>query len=260
MPPSRKKVRLLNVEVDDITLEELVDSFQEGVLLTLHVDMIVKLQKDREFYELLPAFSPITCDSQILVAAARVLGTPLRGRVSGSDFFPRYYLKHRDNPAVTIFLCGGGPGIAQAAAENINRTVGRTMVVGTDSPPFDYDKRPGEIDRMVERINQSKASVLVVGLGAGRQEKFILRQRERLPGVKAFLPLGGTIDYEARTLKRPPSWVTDVGLEWLYRLVSEPKQRWRRYILHQPPVLYYLALQRLGLYQNPFAPVRPQLT
>src|SRR6267142_172664 len=65
-----KKVRLLNVDVDDITLDELVDSFQEGLLLTLHVDMIMKLQKDREFYELLPNFSPITCDSQILVAAA----------------------------------------------------------------------------------------------------------------------------------------------------------------------------------------------
>jgi N-acetylglucosaminyldiphosphoundecaprenol N-acetyl-beta-D-mannosaminyltransferase len=254
MPPSPRKVRLLNVDVDDMTLEELVDSFQEGMLLTLHVDMIVKLQKDREFYELLPSFSPITCDSQILVAAAKVLGTPLRGRVSGSDFFPHYYRKHKDNPSVTIFLCGGGPGVAEAAGKNINQTVGRAMVVGTDSPPFDYDKRPGEIDRMVERINHSQASVLVVGLGAGRQEKFMVQNRHRLPLVKAFLPLGGTLDYEARTLKRPPSWLTDAGLEWFYRLVSEPRQRWRRYLMHQPPVLYYLTLQRLGLYRNPFGP------
>jgi exopolysaccharide biosynthesis WecB/TagA/CpsF family protein len=248
-----KKVRLLNVDVDDITLDELVDSFEEGFLLTLHVDMIMKLQKDREFYELLANFSPITCDSQILVAAAEALGTPLRGRVSGSDFFPRYYLKHKDNPQVTVFLCGGGPGIAEIAAQNINHRVGRRMVVGVDSPPFDYDRTPGEVDRMVERINQSGASVLVVGLGAGRQEKFIVEQRARLPLVKTFLPLGGTIDYEARTLKRPASWVTNAGLEWLYRLVSEPRARWRRYLVHQPPVLYYLALQRLGLYRNPFA-------
>jgi exopolysaccharide biosynthesis WecB/TagA/CpsF family protein len=248
-----KKVRLLNVDVDNITLDELVDSFQEGLLLTLHVDMIMKLQKDREFYELLPNFSPITCDSQILVAAAKALGTPLRGRVSGSDFFPRYYLKHKNNPSVTIFICGGGPGVAEIAGRNINNRVGRKMVVGTDSPPFDYDRMPGEIDRMVERINHSGATVLVVGLGAGRQEKFIVRQRQRLPLVKTFLPLGGTIDYEARTIKRPTSWVTDAGLEWLYRLMSEPQLRWRRYLLHQPPVLYYLALQRLGLYGNPFA-------
>jgi len=71
--------------------------------------------------------------------------------------------------------------------------------------------------------------------------------------VRTFLPLGGTIDYEARTLERPAPWVTDAGLEWLYRLVKEPRQRWRRYLVHQPPVLYHLARQRLGLYRNPFA-------
>jgi N-acetylglucosaminyldiphosphoundecaprenol N-acetyl-beta-D-mannosaminyltransferase len=70
--------------------------------------------------------------------------------------------------------------------------------------------------------------------------------------VKTFLPLGGTIDYEAQILKRPPPWMTDRGLEWLYRLVNEPRQRWRRYLIHQPPVLWYLAKQRLGMYKNPF--------
>jgi N-acetylglucosaminyldiphosphoundecaprenol N-acetyl-beta-D-mannosaminyltransferase len=247
-----RKVRLLNVDVDDITMEELLDSFDEGMLLTLHVDMIVKLQRDRDFFEILPHFSPITCDSQILMAAARALGTPLRERVSGSDFFPRYYMKHKNDPRVTLFICGGRPGVAARAAENINARVGRKMVVGTDSPPFDYDRRPGEVGRMIDRINTSGATVLLVGLGAGRQEKFVVRYRDRLPVVKTFLPLGGTIDYEAQILKRPPPWVTDRGLEWLYRLVYEPQQRWRRYLIHQPPVLWYLAKQRLGMYKNPF--------
>ena len=249
-----RKVRLLNVDVDDITLEELLDSFRDGMLLTLHVDMLMKLQTDREFYEILPYFNPITCDSQILVAAANTLGTPLRGRVSGSDFFPRYYMKHKEDPRVTIFICGGTPGVAEVAAKNINQKVGREMVVGADSPPLDFDRKPGEIDRMVERINRSKASVLLVGLGAGRQEKFIVKQRDRLPWVKTFLPLGGTIDYEAQALKRPAPWVTDSGLEWLYRLTREPRQRWRRYLVDQPPVIWHLARQRLGLYRNPFSP------
>ena len=251
--PARPRVQLLNVAVDDVTLEELLGSFREGMLLTLHVDMIMKLQQDREFYQLLPHFQVITCDSQILLAAAKALGTPLRQRVSGSDFFPRFYGKYKDDPTVTVFLCGGGSGIAERAAKNINAFVGREMVVGTDSPPFDYDVKPGEIDRMISRINESRASVLLVGLGAGRQEKFLVKYRDRLPHVRTFLPLGGTIDYEARTLERPAPWVTDAGLEWLYRLVKEPRQRWHRYLVHQPPVLYHLARQRLGLYRNPFA-------
>jgi N-acetylglucosaminyldiphosphoundecaprenol N-acetyl-beta-D-mannosaminyltransferase len=252
--PARRRVRLLNVEVDDLTMDELVESFREGLLLTLHVDMIMKLQKDREFYEVLPQFDVVTCDSQILVAAARLLGTPLKGRVSGSDFFPRFYTKHLHDPSITMFLCGGTPGVAEIAARNLNEKAGRRMVVGTDAPPFDYDRRPGEVDRMVERIDASGATVLVVGLGAGRQEKFIVQNRARLPKVRAFLPLGGTLDYEARTLPRPPAWVTDAGLEWLYRLLREPRQRWRRYLVHQPPVLWHLLRQRLGLYRDPFAP------
>jgi len=248
------KVRLLNVDVDDITMDELLEKFREGMLLTLHVDMIVKLQKDREFYEMLPQFDLITCDSQILFLAARAMGTPLRERVSGSDFFPRFYLKHREDPLVTLFICGAGPGVAEIARAKINAKVGREMVVGTDSPPFDYDRTPGVIDSMIEKINASGATALLVGLGAGRQEKFIVKYRDRMPQVRTFLPLGGTIDYEAQTLPRPSRWVTEAGLEWLYRLVSEPRQRWRRYVVHQPPVLYELTKQRMGLYRNPFAP------
>jgi N-acetylglucosaminyldiphosphoundecaprenol N-acetyl-beta-D-mannosaminyltransferase len=249
----RERVRLLNVDVDNITMDELVDSFREGLLLTLHVDMIMKLQKDREFYEILPEFDVVTCDSQVLFAASKVLGTPLKERVSGSDFFPRFYTRHKDDPSVTVFICGGGPGVAEVARRNVNAKVGREMVVGADSPPFDYDVRPGEIERMIDTINASRASVLVAGLGAGRQEKFIVGHRERMPHVKTFLPLGGTIDYEAGALRRPASWVTDAGLEWLYRLFREPRQRWRRYLVHQPPVLYRLAQQWVGRYRDPFS-------
>jgi exopolysaccharide biosynthesis WecB/TagA/CpsF family protein len=248
-----RRVRFLNVEVDDITMDELVETFHEGLLLTLHVDMLMKLQNDREFYEMLPQFSPVTCDSQILYAAAKLLGTPLRERVSGSDFFPRFYMKYRSDPRVTIFICGGAPGVADLAARTINAKVGRTMVVGTDSPAFDCETRPAEMERVVARINESRATVLLVGLGAGRQEKFIVRYRDRMPHVKMFLPLGGTVDYEAGTLPRPKPWVTDAGLEWLYRVVRQPRQRWHRYFVQQPPALYLLAQQALGLYRNPFA-------
>ncbi len=247
-----RRVQLLNVWVDDVTMDELLASFREGMLLTLHVDMIMKLQRDREFFDILGEFDVVTCDSQILFAASNLLGTPLRERVSGSDFFPRFYERYAADPSVTVFICGAGPGIAERAAKSVNAKVGREMVVGADSPPFDYDSKPGEIDRMIARINESRASVLLVGLGAGRQEKFMVKYRDRFPHVRTFLPLGGTIDYEARTLRRPAPWVTSSGLEWLYRLLSEPRQRWHRYLVHQPPVLRLLAMQRLGLYRNPF--------
>jgi len=248
-----RKVRLLNVDVDDVQMDELVETFRKGVMLTLHVDMIMKLQKDEEFYNLLPRFDVITCDSQVLTVASRLLGTPLGERVSGSDFFPRFYNRYKDDPSVRLFICGGAPGIAGIARDNVNAKVGREMVVGTNSPSRDFEAHPDELARVIDEINRSGATVLLVGLGGGRQEKFIFKYRDRLTGIRLFLPLGGTIDYEAESLKRPPSWITNAGLEWLYRLLREPRQRWHRYIVHQPPFLYLLARQMLGTYRDPFA-------
>jgi N-acetylglucosaminyldiphosphoundecaprenol N-acetyl-beta-D-mannosaminyltransferase len=249
-----RKVRLLNVDVDDVGMDELVETFRQGVMLTLHVDMIMKLQKDREFYQLLPEFDVVTCDSQILTVAARLLGTPLKQRVSGSDYFPRFYNRYKDDASVTVFICGGAPGVAEIARKNVNAKVGREMIVGTSSPSRDYEGRPEEIEQIIADINSSGATVLVIGLGGGRQEKFIFKYRERLPLIRLYLPLGGTIDYEAESLKRPPAWITNAGLEWLYRLLREPRQRWHRYIVHQPPFLYLLARQLTGVYRDPFGP------
>lgn len=249
---SSRKVPVLNVHVHDVTMNELLTGFDHGLLLTLHTDMLVKLQKDRAFHDALHRFDLVTCDSQILFFALRLMGTPVRERVSGSDFLPRFYMARRNDPSVSIFLCGGKPGVADLAARRINERAGRQIVVGADAPAFDYETNPAEIDRVIDRINASGATVLVVGLGGGRQEKFILDHRARLPKVRMFLPLGGTIDYEAGTLKRPAPWVTNMGLEWLYRVMKEPRQRWRRYFLEDPPALWLLLKQKLGLYRNPF--------
>ena len=89
-----KQVPMLNAWVHDIAMDDLVEHFREGVLLTLHVDMIMKLQTDREFHDLLDRFDVITCDSQIMYFATKFLGTPVRERVSGSDYFPRFYMRH----------------------------------------------------------------------------------------------------------------------------------------------------------------------
>jgi len=218
---------LLNVHVHDVTMQEVLERFDEGLMLTLHSDMLIKLQHDREFYEAFKAFDLITCDSQILAWVLKLMGKPVRERVSGSDYFPKFYMHHKDNPAVSAFLLGGQPGVADTAAARINGLVGRDFIAGTYAPPFDFDDKPEEVDRIVEAVNASGATALLVGLG-------------------------GAIDYEAQTLKRPAPWVTNMGLEWLYRVVKEPRARWRRYFIEQPPVLWLLLKQRLGFYRNPF--------
>ncbi|KPP83955.1 MAG: N-acetylglucosaminyldiphosphoundecaprenol N-acetyl-beta-D-mannosaminyltransferase TagA [Rhodobacteraceae bacterium HLUCCA08] len=248
-----RKVPMLNAYVHDLSMDDLVAHFTEGLLLTLHVDMAMKLQQDRDFYQIIDQFDVITCDSQIMYFATKFLGTPVRERVSGSDYFPRFYMHHKENPDITVYLMGGKPGIAEQAADNINAKVGRRMIVGTDAPAFDFENKPGEIDRMIEAVNASGATVCLVGLGGGRQEKFIIRYKDRMPGVKLWLPLGGTIDYESGTFARPPKWITEWGFEWLYRLLREPRARFHRYVVHEPPFLWAVLKQKLGRYRDPFA-------
>ena len=138
------------------------------------------------------------------------------------------------------------------AMAKINAKVGREIVVGGYGPPPGFMDDPAQIDAIIDTINESGASVVVVGIAAGMQERFIMRYRDRMPAAKLFLPLGGTIDYEAGAVKRPPAWITTIGMEWFWRLAREPKRRWRRYVLVQPPVLWHLLRQATGTYRNPF--------
>lgn len=249
---SYKTVPMLNAYVHDIAMDDLVENFTEGAMLTLHVDMIMKLQQDRDFYNIIDKFDVITCDSQIMYFATKWLGAPVQERVSGSDYFPKFYMHHKDNPEITVFLCGGKPGVAEKAAENINEKTGRKFIVGTDSPSFDFDRDEVEVERMIAAINASGATACLVGLAGGRQEKFIMEYRDRMPTVKLWLPLGGTIDYESGTFDRPPVWITEWGFEWFYRLIKEPRARFHRYVIHEPPFLWAVFKQKFGWYKDPF--------
>jgi exopolysaccharide biosynthesis WecB/TagA/CpsF family protein len=242
----------LNVDIDNITMEDLLQ-LRRGTFITVHTDMMRLFHTNREFHALLDEYDLVTCDSQILVYAAKVLGTPFKERVSGSDYLPRFYTKYADDPSVRMFLCGAAPGIADIARDRINAKVGRQIVVGTDSPPLGWLDNPDEVTRVIDKINASDATVLVVGLGAPKQDFFIHTYRDRMPGIDLFMPLGGTIDYEAGHVRRPAPWVTNIGLEWLWRVLSDPATRWRRYFVEQPPVMWHLLKQRLGRYHDPFA-------
>ena len=247
-----KRVRLLNVDFDAVTMDQLLE-MREGSILTVHVDMIAKFQKDRDVWERHKQFDVITCDSQILYFASKLFRLGLPERVSGSDYFPLFYDRYRNDPSVTVFICGAMGDVPERAMINVNKKVGREFVVGAYGPPAGYQNDSGEVDRIIKMINESGATALMVGLGAGTQEKFLFDIRDRLTSVKLLLPLGGTIDYEAGDVKRPPAWITTVGLEWFWRLAREPKRRWKRYLVQQPPVLYHLARQAVGRYRNPWA-------
>lgn len=242
------KVVFLNMAVENISLADLLMNLKTGVLHTLNIDHLMKLQYDSEFLEAYKSAEYKVCDSQILVNISRFFGTPLKERISGSDFLPNFYDYHSHNSNTTIFLLGGLGKTAEKARDNINRKVGRNMVIGAHSPSLGFEKNHQECLNIVAKINACKPTVLVIGVGAPKQEKWLYRYRSLLPSVKIFLAVGAAIDFEAGVQKRAPRWVSNLGFEWLHRLLYDPNRLWKRYLVDDLSCLSLIIRQKMGLY------------
>ena len=248
------QVKLLNIDLHNTTMLEMLDNLRfGGVVFTANVDHLIKLQKNKDFYLAYQESDYRVCDSQVLLYASNFLGTPLTEKLSGSDLFPAFYTYYKHDKNVKIFLLGAAPGIAKQAQKKINLKVGRDIVVASYSPTFGFEKDEEECQRIIDLIDQSGATVLAIGVGAPKQELWLTKYKDQLKNVKLFLAIGATIDFEAGNIQRSPKWMSQVGLEWLYRILCEPKRLWKRYIVDDLPFLWLIVKQRLNLYQNPWS-------
>lgn len=252
MRPTR--VQILNATLDNLTLPELLERFESGLLVTPNVDHLMKLQHDAEFYRCYQQAQFTVCDSRIVFVLSRLLfpRSALRAQITGSDFFPAFCRYHASRPdGAKVFLLGGSAQSVTKAAAMINQRSGAEIVVGYYSPPFGFERDPEETARIIEAVNQSGADTLAVGVGAPKQEKWICAHRHKLPGIARYLAIGATIEFESGELSRSPRWMTSLGLEWLYRLTQEPRRLTRRYLIEDIPFFWLLLKQRLGVYRNP---------
>lgn len=248
------KSRLLNVEIDNVSQEELLAQLKKGVLVTPNVDQIVKMQSDREYYEIVKKAEWVVCDSKILLLCSRLTKNPLKTSVPGSSFFPAFYEYHKNDENCKIFLLGAMDGVAQKAMNIINRKVGREIVVGAYSPSYGFEKKQEENEEIYKMINESGANVVLVGVGCPKQEKWIDAHKCQMPNVKIWMALGATIDFEAGNIKRAPMIWQNMYMEWFYRFLQEPKRMYKRYFVDDPIFFWYFLKQLLGLYKNPFKP------
>ena len=245
-----ERVNLLNICLDNLSKKELLTRLGHGgIVVTPNVDHLMKLQKDPEFHQVYRKSDYVVCDSKILFYASRVLGQPIQEKISGLDLFPAFYEYYKHDENVTIFLLGGTPISVQLAKRKINQKVGRNMVVGVYSPPFGFENYVNENEKIVALINRSEATTLAVGLGVPKQEKWIYKYKEQLPYIKTLLPIGATINFESGHIARYRKWMSEVGLEWMYRLMSEPRRLWKRYLIEDLPFGWLLMQQLLNRYE-----------
>lgn len=246
---NNNQVNILNVSLHNFSKVELLEKLKDGgFVITPNVDHLMKLQKDPDFYQVYQDADYRVCDSKILMYAAKFIGHPIKEKLSGSDLFPAFYEYYKNDENVKIFLLGAAEGVAHKAQENINARVGREMVIGAYSPSFGFEKNEEECDYIIDLINQSGATVLAIGVGAPKQEKWIAKYKNRLTNIKVFLAIGATIDFEAGNIERSPKWMSELGIEWLHRLMSEPQRLAKRYLVEDMPFFWLLLQQKLNRY------------
>jgi N-acetylglucosaminyldiphosphoundecaprenol N-acetyl-beta-D-mannosaminyltransferase len=226
--PSRAQVNILGIRVDNVTNEEALMRIQEFVtdgrlhqVVTVNSEFIMAARDDPDFARILNESHLALPDGQGLLWAARILGTPLKERVTGVDTLVRMVAVAADR-GYRIYFLGGAAGVAEAAARELSHHHPKLAVAGA----YAGSPAPEEEEELVRIVQQAHPHILFVAYGAPRQEQWIARNLFRL-GVPVAMGVGGAFDFISGRAKRAPRWLQRVGLEWLHRLWYEP-WRWRR--------------------------------
>lgn len=231
------KSRMFGIEIDAIRMEDAVSRILCWVredqrpcrfVVTPNVDHAVLLSENEELREAYRHAHLTLADGHPIVWASKLLGKPVPGRVPGSDLVPALFSAADPARPLRAFLLGAAPGVGMRAAENMSRRWPGVRTVGIYSPPPGFENDPEECEYVLGRIALVRPQVVVVGLGAPKQELWVYRHHERIPAPVA-LCVGATIDFLAGEQTRAPVWLQNAGLEWAHRMLTDPRRLVRRY-------------------------------
>lgn len=230
------RIKFMNTDIDNLTMAETLNEIDKLIqkkncsyVVTPNVDHIVRLEKDEELQKVYKNASLILTDGKPLIWISKWYKTPIKEKISGSDLFPKV-CELAANKNYTMYLLGAAEGVADTAARNLMKKYPGLNIVGTYSPPFGFEKNEQEMNKIKTQIQEVHPDILIVGLGCPKQEKFMYYHCKEL-GVPISFGLGASIDFEAGNIKRAPKWMSNHGLEWLYRFSKEPKRLFKRYFV-----------------------------
>ena len=228
-------LRFLGVDIVNTTMDEAIDWIVRRVksglssqLCFVNPDCLNIAFVNPEYRRVLEQADRILPDGVGIHLACRISGTSLVANVNGTDLFPRLCEKAAAEK-LSLFLLGSAPGRAEDTARNMQIRFEGLRIAGTHPGYF----AASEESALVEEINSSRADILLVGLGAPRQDVWIASNLSRLrPAVK--IGVGGLFDFYSERISRAPQWMREIGMEWLWRLVLQPRRMWRRYVVGNP--------------------------
>ena len=226
---------IAGVEFDTLTEEQVVGRVMAGLrhgqggwIVTPNVDICRQVSRNPEARALVGRASIVVADGMPLVWASRLGGEPLPERVTGASLiFSLSAAAAADGRSV--YLLGGEPGVPDKAAAELQSRSPGLRVAGTEAPPPDFG-----LNWVRERLTAARPDIVFAGLGFPKQEQVIAAVAPGLPGTW-FVGCGAAIPFAAGALRRAPEWVQQAGLEWAWRLASEPRRLFRRYLVEDLP-------------------------
>ncbi len=230
---SRTTVAVLDAAIDALTWDEAVQRIarwsagrESRYVCACNVHSVVTAGNDSRFLEAVNSADMATPDGMPIAWALKRLGFPNQSRINGPDLMWRL-LARAQADRQPVFFYGSSPNTLSHLQPRVSAAFPELQIAGALSPPF--RALSDEEDRsIVSTINESGATIVFVGLGCPKQEKWMADHRGRIQGV--MLGVGAAFDYHAGILKRAPGWMQEFGLEWLYRFEQEPRRLWRRYL------------------------------
>ena len=232
------KINILGVAFDALTLGEaeeradaLLCSGAGGYIVTANPEIVLRCREDAAYAAAVNGATLVLADGVGDLCAARILGTPLPGRVAGADLVPRLLARLAERGG-SVFLYGARPGVAERAGESLQSACPGLRIAGTENGYISDETA------LLEALEREKPDLLLLGLGAPRQELWMARNRQKINAV--MIGVGGLLDVFAGDIPRAPESWQRLGLEWLYRLLCEPR-RFKRVI--RLPKILLLALR-----------------
>ena len=226
-------IKILGVRINNIDMDEAmakIDGYfasdELNYIYTPNPEIVMRAGRDEEFKKIINSASLNLCDGIGLMIASKLKKKPLKSRVTGYDTSIKI-LELMNEKHLSLFLLGAKPGIAEKAIERINHDYPKIVIAGFNNGYFNGSHNGhascDEEEALIEKINDSKADAIFVGMGAGYQEKFIYYNKDKLK-TKLAIANGGVIDVLAGNVKIAPAFIRKIGMEWLYRLIKEPKR------------------------------------
>lgn len=248
MLPKLPQQVILGSRVDATNYQDACDRIQTWAeardscyIVAANVHVVMTAYWQRQYQQILNQAALVTPDGMPLVWALRLLGIKGQTRVYGPDLM----LAWCDRAAqlkMPIYLYGGTESMLQKLQHNLTQQFPGLAIAGSYAPPF----RPLTVDEElsdVQRINNSGATVVFVGLGCPKQEEWMARQQGKVTAV--MIGVGAAFSFHSGEVAQAPRWMMKIGLEWLYRFAQEPRRLWQRYCINNPAFVILFGWQLL---------------